>query len=157
MDPFPPNHEPGPASETPVIPDEHSDVQVSKKRKGNAVEKKLLEAMDTYNIRQKGKSQFEKVGASEDDDKLFLLPLSSPLSKHNYHRIVNITIKLPATNLEHNKATIQITIFAKNHNLGLLGFNLERPEGSIWAKVSRFTHKNLNLCLLRFSRRVLSP
>lgn len=80
-----PNQESGLVSETSVAPGELSDGQVSKKRKGNAVEKKLLEAIDNYNIRQKGKSQLEKVGASEDDDKLFLLsmlPLVKSIPAH---------------------------------------------------------------------------
>lgn len=72
MDPSSPN-ENGPPLESQVVLDEPSDVpEVSKKRKVNMVERKLLDAIETHNIRQKEKSKTEK---TDDDDRLFLLSL----------------------------------------------------------------------------------
>lgn len=76
MDPFSPNHENDSASETQSGLDK--PVHVAKKRKGNVVEKRLMEALENHNLRQKEKSESiknESKNVCEDDDKLFLLSL----------------------------------------------------------------------------------
>lgn len=82
MDPSSPNHETGFPSETQASINETPAVHVAKK-KGNMVERKLVEALENHNIRQKQKS--ENVNSGEDDDKLFrlsLLPFLKSIPPH---------------------------------------------------------------------------
>lgn len=72
--PLSPNSQSESASESPAtIHDDSPTVHVAKKRKGNTLEQKLVEALDNHSIRQKQKAQ--TVNSEEDDDRLFLLSL----------------------------------------------------------------------------------
>ncbi|CAG9771468.1 unnamed protein product [Ceutorhynchus assimilis] len=58
---------------TSTVYDEPSAEHVTKKRKGNIVERKRVEALASPNINQEG--QIQTINSNEEDDRLFLLSL----------------------------------------------------------------------------------
>lgn len=110
-----PNDQNEPASET--FHDETSTVHASKKRKGNMVEKKLLEALEKHNIRQKQKEQAASSG--DDDDKLFLLSLVPALKSipphfkfaaridimQSINKFISLQSPAPCSQLPYNQIT----------------------------------------------------